>query len=110
MAAAIASATALVASSLERRISALRLGDHRVAMGSPARLTTPPRAPSMALAQSFFAWKVSLGMPASLLAEAAGSRVRTRTLTPRATRRRTSLAPTVPVAPVMATSPLIPAA
>jgi hypothetical protein len=36
--------------------------------------------------------------------------VSTRTLTPQATRRRTSLAPTVPVAPVIATSPLIPAA
>ena len=38
------------------------------------------------------------------------TRVSTRTLTPQATRRRTSLAPTVPVAPVIATSPLIPAA
>jgi hypothetical protein len=51
----MASATARVASSLERRISALRLGDHRVAMGSPARLTTPPRAPSTAPAQSLLA-------------------------------------------------------
>ena len=79
-----------------------------MAMGSPAKFTTPPMAPSMPLAQSFFAKKVSFGMPASLLADFAGSRVSTRTLTPRATSRRTRRAPTVPVAPVMATSPLIP--
>lgn len=94
--------TRFVVSTLDRLISSLIEGDHLVAIGSPAKLTTPSH-PQIAGPQSNDAM-YSIPGYGNLDFARSTKRVRTFTRLPSEIKRETKRLPTNPVAPVMATN------